>query len=117
MKPFLWGIVLAVVSPGYAAAETQNAVIEPQFNGLNIQWTPFGAGAPTDSVESPEDMRAITLSNNSEQRVLCEFVAAPDRRQSTPTPKLVLEPTEQAVLRLPVEQASGEPAMLSCLPG
>lgn len=115
MKHLLFGVGLVMVMPVFAA-QNGSVEIDAQFNGLDVQWEPFGTLQASDDQAGLDNTRAITLFNNGNQRALCEFVSAPDG--PVPTAKLVLAPNDQAVLRVPHELSEGDPLpVLVCVPG
>ncbi len=97
-----------------AATPADALEIETQLNGLDVLVEPLGVeGASSDEVDL-KGVRAVKVTNRTNQWVLCEFVGIPEERRRTET--AVLEPNEQEVLRAPGKYTAGGPlAVLECV--
>ena len=115
MKHLLCAVGLLVAAP-FAFADaggTESFEIVPRLNGLDIQWEPLGVpGASSDKVDL-KGTPAVTVVNNSNERVLCEFIALPEEQERTPSE--LLEPNERVVMKVPGKYTEDGPiAVLEC---
>lgn len=102
---------------GLLAALTGSAhalEIETRLNGLDVLVEPLGVeGVSSDKVDL-KGVRAVKVTNRTNQWVLCEFVGIPEERRRTET--AVLEPNDSEVLRAPGKYTAGGPlAVLECV--
>lgn len=102
------GLLLLAAGPSHAVE------IVTKLNGLDVEVEPLGVeGVSSDEVDIT-GVRAVTVTNRTNDWVLCEFVGIPEERRRTET--AVLEPNEQEVLRAPGKYTAGGPlAVLECV--
>lgn len=105
---YVAGLLAAVVGSAHALE------IETQLNGLDIEVEPLGVeGTSSDKVDL-RGVRAVKVTNRTNQWVLCEFKSVPEQRMRTET--AVLQPNDTAVLRAPGKYTAGGPlAILECV--
>lgn len=102
------GLLVLAASPVHAVE------IVTKLNGLDVEVEPLGVEGVSSEEVDITGVRAVTVTNRTNDWVLCEFVGIPEERRRTET--AVLEPNEQEVLRAPGKYTAGGPlAVLECV--
>ncbi|UAW99350.1 hypothetical protein KEM63_05105 [Halopseudomonas nanhaiensis] len=115
MKRLLCAVGIVLVAPVVLASQdaSQSIEIVTEFNGLDIQWEPLGVEGVSSEKVDLTGTPAVTVTNNSNERVLCEFTALPEQHERTPTE--LLEPNSRVVMKVPGKYTEGGPiAVLEC---
>ncbi|MBA1275831.1 hypothetical protein [Stutzerimonas azotifigens] len=116
LKP-LFAVCAALLSSA-ALAQSAKVDIVSHLNGMDLVVEPMGV--PLNTQNGPElvGVRAVKVTNQSDQMASCEFHMAPeDRTTAASTPTFTVDPNSQVIERVPGEYSPDRPyAEVTCEP-